>query len=85
MRKLLALVVVIAAMFAVVASAMAGIGNPNGTGPPSQTCLTNATGFNEPGNAAGSKGSPFNEISGKAGGVYSANSQYDVACYQVSH
>jgi hypothetical protein len=82
MRKLLALVVVIAAMFAVVV-ASATAGNPSGTGPPSQTCLS-STAPNEPGNAANSPGSPFNETSGKAGMVYSEKSQYDVACYQVS-
>ena len=78
--------------------ASAGVGlaasNPSGTGQPSQTCLS-STAPNEPGNAAGSPGAPFNEVNGTAGGVYAGNgqttntpanghavSQYDVACYQ---
>lgn len=66
-------------------------GNPNGTGPPSQSCQDiEAAGGNTPGNAATSPGSPFNEPSinsqnrGTGGQHYSAKSQYDVACYHVS-
>jgi hypothetical protein len=66
-------------------------GNPNGTGPPSQSCQdVEASGGTTPGHAASSPGSPFNEpgINSKNGGTggqhYSAKSQYDVACYQVS-
>ncbi len=72
--------------------------NPSGTGQPGQTCLTMTTGFTEPGSASSSPGSPFNEISGIAGPLYAGNgvssttpsspnavSQYDVACYQLSH
>jgi hypothetical protein len=68
--------------------------NPPGTGQPSQSCqnpLTNTT----PGSAAAAPGSAFNP-SGVAGNVYAGNqavnsknptsvSQYDVACFQVSH
>jgi hypothetical protein len=71
--------------------------NPNGTGQPSQTCLT-ANALIEPGNAAGAPGSAFNETDpGVAGTMYAGSgmststpandhavSQYDVACYQVS-
>ena len=70
--------------------------NPNVTGQPSQTCLS-STAPNEPGMAASSPGSPFNEVSGIAGPLYAGNgattntpasgnavSQYDVACFQVS-
>jgi hypothetical protein len=65
-------------------------GNPNGTGRPSQTCLS-STAPNEPGNASSSPGSPFNENGGTGGTHYAGNgpstvgtgvaSQYDVACY----
>jgi hypothetical protein len=57
--------------------------NPPGTGPPSQTCLTDGA-LQEPGHSADSPGSAFNEVDGVAGGVYSPGSQYDVACFQVS-
>jgi len=72
--------------------------NPAGSGQPSQTCLS-STAPNEPGNASSARGSAFNENGGIAGGVYAGStgthslvsgnpkalSQYDVACYQVSH
>lgn len=71
--------------------------NPSGTGQPSQTCLSGSA-PNEPGQASSAPGSAFNENGGTAGGVYAGNgvsattagsshavSQYDVACYQVSH
>ncbi len=38
----------------------------------------------EPGNAANSPGSPFNEVNGIGGSHYSATSQYDVACFQFT-
>jgi hypothetical protein len=71
--------------------------NPNGTGQPSQTCLS-STVPSEPGGSANAPGSAFNETGpGTAGVVYAGNgvsattagspnavSQYDVACYQVS-
>jgi hypothetical protein len=73
------------------APAMAGGGNPSGTGPPSQSCQDiEAAGGTTPGHAASSPGSPFNEpgINSPNGGIggqhYSPNSQYDVACYHVS-
>jgi len=63
-------------------------------GQPSQTCLS-STAPMEPGQAAASPGSPFNEVDGIAGGMYAGSqpqnsnnpksvSQYDVACFQVS-
>src|SRR5260221_9653945 len=69
-------------------------GNPAGQGPPNQDCvaIVNAGGT-EPGHAAASPGSPFNEadltggLGGKGGQAYDAAgapSQYDVACYHVS-
>ncbi len=74
------------------ASAMAAA-NPSGTGPPSQSCQDQLnSGGRTPGHSSSSPGSPFNEPGfgntpdgGHAGFVYSPNSQYDVACYQVSH
>ena len=59
--------------------------NPNGTGQPgapNNTCGPSNPAT--PGNAVNSPGSPFNP-SGKAGSVYNALSQYDIACYQLSH
>jgi hypothetical protein len=71
--------------------------NPNGTGQPSQTCLSSSAPM-EPGQSANAPGSAFNETGpGTAGTVYAGNgvsattagspnavSQYDVACFQVS-
>ena len=66
--------------------------NPSGTGLPSQSCQDiEAAGGTTPGHASSSPGSPFNEpgIDSVAGGIggqhYSESSQYDVACFQVSH
>ncbi|WP_441412429.1 hypothetical protein [Arthrobacter sp. 2MCAF14] len=67
----------------------ASAANPPGTGKPNQSCQSLEP--NTPGNAANSLGSPFNEpginsINGGVGGQhYSPTSQYDVACFQVSH
>jgi hypothetical protein len=65
--------------------------NPPGTGQPGQSCQDiEAAGGTTPGNSASSPGSPFNEpgINSQNGGTggqhYSASSQYDVACFQVS-
>ena len=93
MRWFLALAVLLFAFSAATAFAAS---NPNGTGQPSQTCLS-STAPNEPGNAGSAPGSAFNENGGTAGDVYAGNgvsattagsshavSQYDVACYQVS-
>lgn len=79
---------------AVLAAPAYGAGNPAGTGQPSQTCLS-STAPSEPGHAASSPGSPFNENGGTAGGMYAGSqpqnsnnpksvSQYDVACFNVS-
>ncbi|MBS1894066.1 MAG: hypothetical protein JST59_22430 [Actinobacteria bacterium] len=72
-------------------AALAGGGNPSGTGPPSQSCQTiEAEGGTTPGHASSSPGSPFNEpeINSENGGTggqhYSEKSQYDVACFHVS-
>jgi hypothetical protein len=93
MKKLFISALALFALFAASATAS----NPNGTGQPSQTCLTTATGFMEPGKAGVAPGSAFNENGGTAGAVYAGNgqtlstpangaavSQYDVACFQVS-
>jgi hypothetical protein len=65
--------------------------NPPGTGQPGQSCQTiEGAGGTTPGHSAMSPGSPFNEpginsTNGGTGGQhYSATSQYDVACFQVS-
>jgi hypothetical protein len=66
--------------------------NPSGTGQPSQSCQKQPS---TPGSAATAPGSAFN-TSGVAGLHYAGNapqnstnpksvSQYDVACFQVSH
>ena len=72
--------------------AVAGGGNPSGTGPPSQSCQDQLNaGGTTPGNSASSPGSPFNEpgfgsTNGGTGGLnYSEKSQYDVACYHVNN
>ena len=91
MRQFLAATLV---TFAIVCTAGPAFGdaNPSGTGPPSQSCQAQeAAGGTTPGHASSSPGSPFNEpgINSPNGGTggqhYSPNSQYDVACYQVSH
>lgn len=84
----------VAALAIVVPATGSAAPNPNGTGQPSQTCLS-STAPSEPGNASGARGAAFNENGGIAGGVYAGSrplssnnshsvSQYDVACYQVS-
>jgi hypothetical protein len=96
MKQLLAIAAVLA-LFATLAASSLAATNPNGTGQPSQTCLS-STAPAEPGQAALAPGSAFNETGpGTAGIVYAGNgvsattsanaaavSQYDVACYQVS-
>jgi hypothetical protein len=94
-KGITAIILVGALAFPPVTSVFAA-GNPNGTGQPSQTCLS-STAPNEPGNASSAPGSAFNENGGTAGSVYAGNgvsattansanavSQYDVACFQVS-
>lgn len=84
-------------LFVLASASSAAASNPSGTGQPSQTCLSGSA-PNEPGQAASAPGSAFNENGGTAGGVYAGSgvsattagsthavSQYDVACYQVSH
>jgi hypothetical protein len=73
------------------AGAPAFAANPPGTGRPSQSCQDlEAAGGTTPGHSASSPGSPFNEpginsqFGGTGGQHYSASSQYDVACFQVS-
>jgi hypothetical protein len=89
MRKLLAAVVVIAAVFAaVVEGATAGNPSPTGTGQPSQSCQAEPTG--PPGITSTTNGFATRAVNVYAGSApqNSANptsvSQYDVACYQVS-
>lgn len=96
MRKLL-IGVATAVVLAGGGTAASAAPNPSGTGQPSQTCLEGSA-QTEPGNAAGARGSAFNESGpGVAGTVYAGNgisattagsthavSQYDVACFQVS-
>jgi hypothetical protein len=89
MRKLLSAIVVVAALFAVVAGgASAGSGNPNGTGQPSQSCQAEPTG--PPGITSTTNGFATRAVNVYAGSApQNSNnpksvSQYDVACYQVS-
>jgi hypothetical protein len=89
MRKLLAAVVVIAALFAVVvASALAGNPSPTGTGQPSQSCQAEPTG--PPGIISTTNGFATTAVNVYAGSApQNSNnpasvSQYDVACTQVS-
>ncbi|MBS1878131.1 MAG: hypothetical protein JST31_01320 [Actinobacteria bacterium] len=91
-RLLTAIVTGVLALGVLAPAALAGGGNPSGTGPPSQSCQTiEAGGGMTPGHASSSPGSPFNEpeINTEKGGTggqhYSERSQYDVACYHVSH
>ncbi|HEY0319044.1 MAG TPA: hypothetical protein VGC49_12235 [Solirubrobacterales bacterium] len=90
-RLLLAAIIATLVLGASSSVALAGGGNPAGTGPPSQSCQDiEAGGGTTPGHAASSPGSPFNEpeINSSEGGVggqhYSESSQYDVACFHVS-
>jgi hypothetical protein len=85
MRGLIALATV-SFVFATGSAGALAAGNPSGTGPPSQSCQAQPS---SPGHSVSSPGAPFNEPSGSnpggTGGLhYSAKSQYDVACYQVS-
>lgn len=93
MKCLIALAALVAAI-AVAVPVASATGNPNGTGQPSQMCLS-STAPNEPGNAASASGSAFNEVNGIAGPLYAGSqpqnstnpksvAQYDVACFQVS-
>lgn len=86
------LLVLLALVLLIPLSTVFAAANPAGTGQPSQSCQ--AVGVT-PGNAANAPGSAFNP-NGVAGTVYAGTqpqnsnnphsvSQYDVACYQVSH
>lgn len=93
MRLFIAILTACAALAVVAGPALAT--STGSTGQPNQTCLS-STAPSEPGHAAGSPGSAFNETGpGKAGTVYAGQqtqnsknpksvSQYDVACFQVS-
>ena len=91
MRRIFAIgILVVVSAVAAPTSAWA-TSNPGGTGKPNQSCQdVEAAGGTTPGHASSSPGSPFNEpginsVSGGIGGQhYSATSQYDVACFQVS-
>jgi len=87
MRRLLASIVVVAALFAVVAEGVSA-GNPSGTGQPSQSCQAEPTG--PPGITSTTNGFATRAVNVYAGSApQNSNnpksvSQYDVACYQVS-
>jgi len=94
LKRILGALTIAAALTAPMAGNVFAAANPSGTGQPSQTCLS-STAPREPGHAASSPGSPFNEVNGKAGSKYAGSqpqnsknpksvSQYDVACFQVS-
>jgi hypothetical protein len=97
MKHLLTIAAALVLFVASAASALAAQ-NPSGMGQPNQTCLESSATALEPGHAASSPGSPFNEsLPGQAGTVYAgtgantntpanghAVSQYDVACFQVT-
>lgn len=94
MRRFVAMIGTAVAFGAVgTSAAVAGGGNPAGTGQPGQSCQDQFTmGGTAPGNSANSPGSPFDEPTfgpapngGTGGQHYSSNSQYDVACYHVSN
>ncbi|UKA62925.1 hypothetical protein [Arthrobacter sp. FW306-04-A] len=88
-RRISASVLVALTLSVLAVASPASAANPPGTGRPNQSCQSLEP--NTPGNAANSPGSPFNEpgINSTNGGVggqnYSPTSQYDVACFQVSH
>ena len=95
MRRTLVVLVTSAAFVAAGApAAIAGSGNPSGTGPPNQNCQSLESHNVLPSTGAGtSPGSVFNEqgVDGSNGGTggntynaVGAPSQYDVACYQTS-
>jgi hypothetical protein len=89
MRKLIAVALVSFATAVLPAGSLAA--NPPGTGKPGQSCQEiEKAGGKVPGKSSSSPGSPFNEegIDSELGGIggqhYNENSQYDVACFQVS-
>ncbi len=90
--SILLAVVVMVGLFALASTGAVFAANPPGTGQPGQDCGSIGV---TPGHAVSSPGSAFNP-DGKAGTVYAGQqpqnsknpvsaSQYDVACFQVSH
>jgi hypothetical protein len=86
-RAIVALASGLLLMLSVSGAALAGPGNPSGTGQPNQSCEVAGT---TPGHAASAPGSAFNP-DGHAGTMYAGEqpqnsnnprsvSQYDVAC-----
>ena len=90
MHKLLSVIAVSGTFVLLGGTGALAAPNPSGTGLPGQSCQNIvAAGGTEPGRAASSPGSPFNEPSatssgGTGGAHYNQTSQYDVACFQVS-
>ena len=91
MRRTVAAGLVVGLIVIGSAAPAAAAANPSGTGRPNQSCQDlEAIGGTTQGHSSSSPGSPFNEpginsVNGGTGGQhYSATSQYDVACYQVS-
>lgn len=75
MRKRLALVPAVVLMLALGSVPAFAAANPSGTGPPNQSCEE------QPSSPPGFKTGGF----ANAEEHYNPGSQYDVACYQVSH
>ncbi len=75
MRRRLALVPAVALMLALGSAPAFAAANPSGTGPPNQSCEE------QPSSPPGFKTGGF----ANAAAHYNPGSQYDVACYQVSH
>ena len=81
MRRLIAIVGSVTVLAVAAAPALAGNGNPSGTGQPSQSCeeqTSGPAGFDTPGFAHAQT------VYANVDGTHRV-SQYDVACYQVSH
>ncbi len=92
LRTIVVLMLLAVLVLGLVGTALAA--DPGTQGQPSQTCGSQ-TAPNTPGQAANASGSAFNP-NGQAGSVYAGQqpqnsnnthsaSQYDVACFQVSH
>lgn len=92
MYRLLIITLVLVLALGLVTANVALAANPTGTGQPNQSCQEQPS---TPGNAAAAPGSAFNP-DGNAGTHYAGQqpqnsnnpnsvSQYDVACFQVSH
>jgi hypothetical protein len=83
LRRSLILTAIVSVLLAGIAGT-SGAANPPGQGQPGQTCgIGSAPNTPGGGNSANSPGSPF--TGGVSDGKYNAaESQYDVACFQVS-